>query len=272
MREVTASFGMVVLVLCATANAVGQPVPQAGDTFSDTVRSGGQGPEMVVIPAGTFLMGCVSGQDCSSDELPVHEVTIPQAFAVSRCEVAFEDYDRFSHPNRASDAGWGRGLRPAKNVSWADAQEYVSWLSSETGQSYRLLSEAEWEYVARAGSSTAYSWGNDLDSNRANCDGCGSQWDDQQTAPVGSFAPNAFGVYDMHGNVNEWVEDCSTIDYAGAPSDGSAWLTGDCEARMLRGGSWLNAPWDTRAAYRDWHPTGFRSSNDGFRVARPLAP
>ena len=272
MRGITASLGMVVLALCAAANAVGQPVLQAGDTFSDTLRSGGQGPEMVVIPAGRFLMGCVSGQNCSSDELPVHEVTIPREFTVSRFDVTFEDYDRFSHPNRAGDAGRGPGLRPVINVSWADAQEYVAWLSSETGQSYRLLSEAEWEYVARTGSSTAYSWGNDLDVNRANCDGCGSQWDDQRTAPVGSFEPNAFGVYDMHGNVNEWVEDCSTVSYAGAPSDGSAWLAGDCEARMLRGGSWLNAPWDTRAAYRDWHPARFRSSNDGFRVARPLAP
>ena len=168
---------------------------------------------MVVIPAGRFRMGCVSGQDCGGDrEFPVHEVTIPQAFAVSKYEVTFEDYDRFTYPNRVDDEGWGRGRRPVINVSWSDAQEYVAWLSRQTGQTYRLLSEAEWEYVARAGSSSLYSWGNDIGSNRANCADldefgtCGDQW--EYTAPVGSFPANAFGVHDMHGNVTEWVEDC----------------------------------------------------------------
>ena len=144
----------------------GSPTPapaaalQAGQSFSDALNSGGQGPEMVVIPAGRFRMGCVSGQGCFESERPVHDVTIPQAFAVSKYEVTFEDYDRFTYPNRVDDEGWGRGRRPVINVSWDDAQEYVAWLSRQTGQSYRLLSEAEWEYVARAGSSTAYSWGN----------------------------------------------------------------------------------------------------------------
>ena len=245
---------------------------QPGETFSDTLSSGGQGPEMVVIPAGRFRMGCVSGQDCGDDELPVHEVMIPQAFAVSKYEVTFEDYDRFTYPNRVDDEGWGRGRRPVINVSWDDAQEYVAWLSQQTGQTYRLLSEAEWEYVARAGSSSAYSWGNDIGTNRANCDGCGSQWDYMQTAPVGSFPANVFGVHDMHGNVWEWVEDCWNGSYAGAPSDGSAWRSGNCEGRVLRGGSWYGFPRNLRSANRGRDSTGVRSSVSGFRVARTLTP
>ena len=233
---------------------------------------------MVVIPAGSFRMGCVSGQDCYDDELPVHEVTIPEAFAVSVYEVTFAQWDACVLGGgcggyRPDDEGWGRGTRPVIDVSWEDAQEYVGWLSGQTGQSYRLLSESEWEYVARAGTSTAYSWGNAIGSNRANCDGCGSQWDGRQTAPVGSFSANAYGVHDMHGNVWEWVEDCWNDSYAGAPSDGSAWLRGDCERRVLRGGSWFDYPRVLRSAVRDWlllRGPGIISV--GFRVARTLTP
>ena len=245
---------------------------QPGETFSDTLSSGGQGPEMVVIPAGRFRMGCLSGQECFDIEFPVHDVTIPQAFAVSKYEVTFEDYDRYTYPNRVDDAGWGRGRRPVINVSWNDAQDYVEWLSAQTGHAYRLLSEAEWEYVARAGSSTVYSWGNDIGSNRANCRGCGSQWDDDRTAPVGSFPPNAFGVHDMHGNVEERVEDCSNGSYAVAPTDGSAWRSGDCEWRSVRGGSWGSNRRSLRSANRSGWSTGIRLNFLGFRVARTLAP
>ena len=254
-----------------------EPVFQPGQTFSDALSSGGQGPEMVVIPAGRFYMGCVSGQDCYDDEMPIHGVTIPQAFAVSKYEVTFEDYDRFTYPNRVDDVGWGRGSRPVINVSWDDAQEYVAWLSGQTGQTYRLLSEAEWEYVARAGSSTAYSWGNDIGTNRANCCDefenlgvCSDQW--EFTAPAGSFAANAFGVHDMHGNVWEWVEDCWNDSYAGATADGSAWRSADCSRRVLRGGSWNVVPWYLRSAYRFWITTGNRLVDFGFRVARTLTP
>ena len=245
---------------------------QPGETFSDTLNSGGQGPEMVVIPPGRFRMGCVSGQGCSDDELPVHDVTIAQTFAVSKYEVTFEDYDRYTYPNRVDDEGWGRGRRPVFNVSWNDAQDYVEWLSAQTGHAYRLLSEAEWEYVARAGSSAAYSWGDDIGSNRANCLGCGSQWDFGGTAPVGSLAANAFGVHDMHGNVWEWVEDCWNDSYAGAPTDGSAWRSGACEWRVLRGGSWYSAPTFLRSAHRYGDHTGSRQNVNGFRVARTLTP
>ena len=250
---------------------------EPGDEFSDALASGGSGPDMVVIPAGRFRMGCVSGQDCQEFEFPVHDVTIPEAFAVSIYEVTFEQWDTCVAGGgcggyRPDDEQWGRGNRPVINVSWEDAQAYVAWLSSQTGETYRLLSEAEWEYVARAGSETAYSWGNDIGSNRANCDRCGSQWDYDETAPVGSFPANAFGVRDVHGNVWEWVEDCWNGGYADAPSDGSAWRSVGCEGRVLRGGSWLNSPWILRSATRFANSTGGRDYYIGFRVARALAP
>ena len=233
-------------------------------------------PEMVEIPAGQFRMGCVSGQDCFSDERPVHNVRIRQSFEVSKYEVTFAQWDACVLGGgcggyRPDDEGWGRGTRPVINVSWEDAQAYVSWLSSQTGEAYRLLSEAEWEYVVRAGTQTAYSWGSDIGSNWANCEGCGSRWDDSQTAPVGSFQANALGVHDMHGNVWEWVEDCWNERYRRAPSDGSVWLRGDCEQRVYRGGSWSNSPRGLRSAYRYSIGARYRGSICGFRVARTLS-
>ena len=138
----------------------------------------------------------------------------------------------------ADERGWGRGRRPVINVSWEDAVAYTKWLSGQTGERCRLPSEAEWEYAARAGSVTKYSWGNEIGSNQANCDVCGSQWDGKQTAPVGSFDPNGWGLHDLHGNVWEWVQDCWNGSYQGAPTNGSAWESGDCSRRVLRGGSW----------------------------------
>ena len=189
--------------------AASQPQVIPGSTFREALRSGGEGPQMVVIPAGRFRMGCLSNDDdCFSSEKPVHEVTIGRSFALSVHEVTFEDYDRFTQPNKVDDRGWGRGRRPATMVSWDDAQEYVAWLSAQTGGEYRLPSEAEWEYATRAGAPTKYSWGHAIGVNRANCNGCGSQWDNRRTAPVGSFRANEFGLHDMHGNVFEWVADC----------------------------------------------------------------
>jgi formylglycine-generating enzyme required for sulfatase activity len=162
------------------------------------------------------------------------------------------------------------------NVSWDDAQRYVAWLSRITGKKYRLLSEAEYEYAARAGTQTAYPWGDDIKLNgkaMANCNGCGSQWDSKQTAPVGSFPPNAFLLYDMVGNVWEWTEDCYNNSYKGAPADGSAWTNeGDCNARVVRGGSWLNDPGDLRSAPRAGSSTDNRIDYIGFRVAQTLNP
>ena len=249
-----------------------ETTPWVKELFRDPLRSGGEGPEMVVIPAGRFRMGCVSQRICRDSEEPVHEVTIPAPFALSVHEVTFEDYDRFTYPHKVEDQAWGRGNRPAIHVSWDDAKAYVAWLSSETGAEYRLPSEAEWEYAARARSETKYSWGNDIGSNRANCllDFCGDPW--ENTAPTGSFGPNAWGLHDMHGNVQEWVEDCWNPNYSAAPSDGSAWLNGNCDVRVLRGGSCSNNPRGLRAAERDRLLTDRRNRDVGFRVARTLTP
>ena len=171
---------------------------------------------------------------------------------------------------RPDDEGWGRGTRPVINVEREQAQGYVEWLSSETGEEYRLPSEAEWEYAARAGTDTNYSWGDESGRNRANCGGCLSRWD-SRTAPVGSFAPNGFGLYDVHGNVGEWVEDCWRDSYAGAPTDGSAWTDAQgCEFVITRGGSWIGSPMRARSAYR-WEWAGSqRGRTSGFRVARTI--
>src|SRR5262249_43305784 len=155
-------------------------------------------------------------------------------------------------------------------VSWDDAKMYVSWLSRITGKAYRLLSEAEWEYAARAGSDTAYPWGSEIGEGNANCNGCGSQWDNKQTAPVGQFPANKFGLHDMHGNVWEWVEDCYHENYNQAPSDGSAWTTGDCNVRVVRSGSWYNIPENLPSAIRSRFSTDDRFDHLGFRVGRTL--
>jgi formylglycine-generating enzyme required for sulfatase activity len=186
--------------------------------------------------------------------------------------------------HKPEDGGWGRDNRPVINVSWNDAtKEYLPWLNRKTEKTYRLLTEAEWEYAARAVTSasavhTTYSWGNDVGKNQANCAVCGSQWDNRQTAPVGSFKPNAFGLYDMHGNVWQWIQDCWHDNYQGTPIDGSGWVTSctDGSRRVMRGGSWYYnpraPPLYLRAAYRSGHSADDRFADVGFRVARTLSP
>jgi formylglycine-generating enzyme required for sulfatase activity len=158
------------------------------------------------------------------------------------------------------------------NVTWDEARQYAAWLSRMTGKPYRLLSEAEFEYAARAGTLTAYPWGDEIGKNNANCAGCGSKWDNRQPAPVGSFALNRFGLYDMHGNVFQWVEDCYHDSYKGAPSDGSAWTEVDCTHRVARGGQWDGSPRDLRSASRYNLTPDDRDSVLGFRIARTLTP
>ena len=234
-------------------------------------------PEMVVIPAGRFQMGCVSGQSCSRDERPVHDVVLDRVFGLSVHEVTFADWGAClaaggCNGYQPGDNGWGRGSRPVINVGWEDARAYLSWLSQTTGRAYRLPSESEWEYAALAGTTTVYFWGDQIGHNRANCDGCGSRWDLDRTAPAGAFAPNAFGLHDVHGNVWEWVEDCWNKNYQGAPSDGSSWTIGNCSRRVLRGGSWYDYPRDLRSANRYTNALGNRDSRNGFRVARTISP
>jgi formylglycine-generating enzyme required for sulfatase activity len=232
-------------------------------------------PDMIVVPAGSFLMGSPATEKGSyNNEGPQHTVTIAKPFAVSKFELTFDEWDTCvaygDCTQRPADASWGREQRPVIYVGWDDAQQYVAWLSKMTGKLYRLLTEAEYEYATRAGTTTAYPWGDDIGKNNANCNGCGSQWDNKQTAPVGSFAPNGFGLYDMVGNVFEWVEDCYYGSYNEAPADGSAWIGSSCSNRVVRGGSWNDAPVSLRSASRGRPTTGARGSVLGFRVARTL--
>jgi formylglycine-generating enzyme required for sulfatase activity len=231
-------------------------------------------PEMIVIPAGEFTMGAPATEKGSfNNESPQHKVTIAKPFAVSKFDVTFADWDACVSVGacpQVSDASFGRRTKPIINVSWDDAQQYVAWFSKRTGRPYRLLTEVEWEYAARAGTTTAYSWGDEIGTGNANCNECGSEWDNRETAPVGSFKPNEFGVYDMAGNVWQWVQDCYHGDYNGAPTDGSAWASGDCGRRVVRGGSWVDRPQFLRSALRLRFSTVFRISNLGFRIGRTL--
>ena len=250
----------------------GDSTPSPGETFQDCDEC----PKMIVVPSGRFTMGSSRGEvGHDEDEEPLHRVRIDYQFAVGVYEVTFDEWYACIDAGGCGsyipdDMRWGRGNRPVINVSWKDAQSYLRWLSARTGKTYRLLSESEWEYVARAGTETAYSWGDSVGVNRANCGSCGSQWDAKMTAPVGSFEANAWGVHDMHGNVYEWVQDCRNDSYEGAPTDGSAWESGDCSYRMLRSGSWCTNAWTLRSAYRYGWIADSRSwiCGLGFRVAR----
>jgi len=230
---------------------------------------------MIVVPAGSFKMGDVQGGG-DKDEVPIHTVTIQTPFAIGRYEVTFDDYDQFAKATNRKlpdDQGWGRGRRAVINVSWEIATVYAKWLSEQTGKRYRLPMEAEWEYAARAGKETAYWWGNDFIKGMANCNGRGSQWDNNQTAPVGSFKPNALGLYDTAGNVWEWVEDYWHQNYIDAPSDGRAWREqngGQCGQRVLRGGSWFNEPGNLRSSARGRYSADNWSSFIGFRLAQDI--
>jgi len=235
-------------------------------------------PEMIVVPAGSFAMGSPAtenGRDI--DEEPQHSVTIAKPFAVARFDLTFDEWDACVADSscdgyKPQDLGWGRGRRPVINVSWDNATAYLMWLSHKTGKTYRLLTEAEWEYAARAGTTTAYYWGNEIGKGNANCDGCGSQWDNEQTAPVGSFAANAFGLYDMAGNLWQWLQDCYHENYKEASTDGSAWNSEACTSRVIRGGSWISKPPLLRSAGRFRNSPDDRGNLLGFRVSRALTP
>jgi formylglycine-generating enzyme required for sulfatase activity len=230
---------------------------------------------MIVVPAGSFTMGSPpSDRQRRIDEVPQRTVTFAQQFAVGRFELTFDEWDACvadggCNAFRPSDEGWGRDRRPVLHVRWSDAKAYIAWLSNNTGQTYRLLTEAEYEYATRARTQTAYPWGNDIGKNNANCAGCDSQWK-KQTAPVGSFPPNGFGLYDMVGNVWQWTEDCYNASYSGGPADGSAWTSGDCSRHAIRGGSWGNHPELLRSTARNAGMIDFESAYLGFRVGRSL--
>jgi formylglycine-generating enzyme required for sulfatase activity len=249
-------------------------VPGALTEFRDCAGC----PHMVVIPAGEFTMGSPPAEQQAEAQ---HRVTIAAPFAVSKFEITFDEWDACVRDGgcdnlRPNDEGWGRGQRPVIHMSFDSARLYVTWLGRKTGKRYRLLSEAEWEYGARAGTTTTFAFGDALSPGSANfngsTDGSGpSDANRQKTMPVGSFPPNAFGLHDMHGNISEWVEDCWHNDYTEkAPTDGSAWVESNCTGRVLRGGSWEDSDVELRSAARVGEYRYNSSYVDGLRVARSL--
>ena len=258
------------------ADSVVPPLPggypvAVGQSFHDCTD--GTCPEMVVIPAGHFQMGSPESEPGRyDDEGPRHMVTVSAPLAVGKYDVTFAEWDACvaagGCSQRPGDEGWGRGGHPVINVSWDDAQSYVRWLSGRTGRGYRLLTEAEWEYAARAGRTTAYFTGDTIGASQANFNA-----NLGHTSPVGQYPANAWGLYDMAGNVWQWVADCYRDSYAGTPSDASTVvMENNCPARVLRGGSWLNSPRGLRAANRVGDAPRNRGSGTGFRLARTPAP
>ncbi len=242
-------------------------------------------PEILMLPiaAGCFQMGSPENEpERDADEGPQHQVCV-KAFELGQHEVTFADWDACvadgGCPHRPEDEGWGRENRPVVNVSWDDIQDYLRWLNAATGKLYRLPTEAEWEYAARAGTTTPYSTGECLHTTQANYDGTfpyskcevSEDVDLHKTVPVGRYAPNPWGLYDIHGNVNEWTQDCWNDLYTDAPVDGSAWLQGNCSRRVVRSGSWYGYAVQLRSAYRCRSHAGFRHRSLGFRLARTLA-
>jgi formylglycine-generating enzyme required for sulfatase activity len=255
--------------------------PGSGESFRDCEAC----PEMVVVPAGSFTMGS-SPQEIAAlkkeytdtehlpdREGPQHRVSIARPFAVGKFEVTFGEWDACMAERGCTtspdDRGWGRNAkRPVINVSWDDiTEEYLPWLNRKTGKTYRLLTEAEWEYAARAGTTTRYAFGDTIDKSQA-------RYKILKPGAIGTYPPNAFGLYDMHGNVEEWAQDCWSETYENAPSDGSARTTGDCTLRVMRGGSWspTRGPEFLRSAFRGPSETSNRLDVAGFRVGRTLAP
>jgi len=247
---------------------------EPGETFRDCAKC----PEMVVVPAGSFTMGSPQSEKGRTYyEGPQHRVTFSQPFAVGKYAVTFDEWDACVDDGgcngyKPSDADWGRGKRPVVNVSWNDAQAYISWLKRKTGRDYHLLSEAQREYVTRAGTTTPFWWGSTISADQANYTHGGEAKSRYryQTAPVDAFQPNPWGLYQVHGNVYEWTEDCWKDNYSNAPTDGSAWTSENCVSRVVRGGSWETFPRYLRSAYRDRYIAVNRSTRYGFRVARTL--
>lgn len=239
--------------------------PEPGETFRDCADCA----EMVVVPPGEFEMGSRE----ASYEGPPHRVSIARPFAIARRETTFAEWDACVADGgcryKPDDHGWGRGNQPVIDVSWEDAKAFTAWLSKKTGKSYRLPSEAEWEYAARAGTVARFWWGKDVGTSNANCEDCGGA-SSQKPSPVGSFRPNGFGLFDTSGNAYEWVEDCWNDSYARAPKDGSAWTSGQCSQRVLRGGSFANKANFATSAARFRYDLDVRYYANGFRVARDL--
>lgn len=247
------------------------PFRQPGAVFRDTLKDGSQGPEMVIVPAGSFEMGDFQGLGWD-DEKPVHTVSITKNFAIGRYQITFEDYDRFARATGRElpyNNEWGRGGQPVINVSWNETVEYAKWLSQQTGKRYRLPTEAEWEYAARSGGKDETWAGTSQEPQLGNY-----AWyegnSEGKPLPVGSMQPNGLGLYDMSGNVWEWIQDHWHDDYKGAPANGVAWEDKTSDRRVIRGGSWINIPRDLRTSTRNGFNPAHRSSNVGFRLVQEI--
>ena len=288
-----AALWAVVLLMFSPSLAADESRP--GDSFRDC----SQCPELVAVPPGNYLMGTDGG---TKRERPAHRVTIESAFAIGTYEVTFNEWEfcmeeggckvMISRPApfgkrevsfaqwkacrtddqcqiHPGDHKWGRGRRPVMNINFHDAEDYVRWLSRKTGHTYRLPTEAEWEYAARGGTSTVYSWGDEVGTDNANCRTCAPTIS-HKTFPVGSYRPNPFGLFDVHGNVWEWVQDCWHPSHEGAPANGSARLSDTCGHRTTRSGSWYYVSTNVRSTYRArFIPRAF-SYGIGLRVLREL--
>jgi formylglycine-generating enzyme required for sulfatase activity len=316
MRALAATLGILMSVglggpamAQAPLSAAQERALKPGDGFKECEAC----PEMVVVPAGAFALGSPADEEGRDDtEGPRHRVRIALPFALGKFELTVDQFAAFvketGHDTGSicdvwQDGRWDErpgyswrtpnfaqsGAHPAACLSWDDAQAYLAWLSRKTGHAYRLPTEAEWEYAARAGTTTRFHFGDDDKDYCRHGNGADQTARDEvpgaqgwsvlscrdghaYTAPVGSFAANAFGLYDTHGNVFEWVEDCWNESYAGAPADGSAWLSGDCTIRVQRGGAWGYPRSYLRAAVRGRQPQGYRYINAGMRAARTLGP
>jgi formylglycine-generating enzyme required for sulfatase activity len=271
-RLVVAAFGFF---LIATGDGRAQLVPP-GAVFRDCAEC----PEMVAIPTGSFRMGSPPGErGANDDERPQIEVGITAPFALGKFEVTAAEWIACAAAGacryRPEVPGWGRGRQPAIRVSWHDAGQYAAWLARKTGKPYRLPSEAEWEYAARAGTTTPFPTGGTISTDQANYDGTIVHGDwprgvfRGRPLEVGSFAPNPFGLHDMHGNVLEWVADCHESNYAAGRTQ-APWRAGTCDLRILRGGSWSGPQWLLRSAYRFAVPPGTETTRIGLRIARDL--
>ena len=264
---VAAAFSLISAPAYAQAKTKPQPAaPSAPKVFKDCDVC----PEMVVIPRGAFVMG----SDLLPAEKPKHPVFIKKPFAMSQFEITFDNWEAClaerGCTHNPHDHNWGRGRQPIMNIDFHMAEGYAKWLSKKTGQIYRLPSEAEWEYAARAGSTTAYWFGDDEKDGKINCRNCSGAVPGHRNAPVGQYDPNPFGLYDMHGNAYEWVSDCWVPHYKGAPRDGAPRLDGNCDIRVIRGGSWYYYSRQSRSSSRAKNPAAVKSYWLSFRVVREL--
>jgi formylglycine-generating enzyme required for sulfatase activity/class 3 adenylate cyclase len=245
----------------APAVKQGAPLPQAASPATPPASSARE-PEMSALRGGSFAMG---GNEDSS-ERPIHQVTI-KPFAISKYPVTVREWNECAAAKACAFVATGKDDAPVTNVSWNDVKQYVVWLADAARKPYRLPSEAEWEYAARGGTQTKYWWGDQLQSGMVNCKDCTDVAVSEQPVKVGSFKPNPFGLYDMGGSVDQWVEDCWHKNYQGAPADGSPWAEGECASHVLRSGSWKNDARYVRPANRNHYDTNVRYPTHGFRVA-----